>query len=199
MSSIGRQFSTVPRAALPHQKIAQRRDGSTNKCVGTQLAPTATSRQERGADKSIKHAPINKTNTTCPPLAMRARRRLARGSKKLAASTVNRVLRQLSQDGHRAPPKHRQPSKINHPPNITVTISRHTKSDQQRLQYNFWTCQITSKARHHRITYLEVGKEGQESRQITNKGEVGHHRMRWQICTGATTEGADRQEADGEQ
>ena len=114
MSCIVKRLLSAPRAVLPHQNIAQRRDGFTNKCVGTRIAPIATSREERGAGETSKHAPTNKTNTTCLPPATRAQRRLARGSKKKVALTVTRFLCQLNQEGQRAaraPENHQNPSK----------------------------------------------------------------------------------------
>ena len=154
------------------KKLPNGADGSTNNCIENRIAPTSRSREKRRAGESIKYAPTHKTNTPCSPPSTRALSCQARGKRQLES-----YIGQLSQDGHRAPPNHHHPSELKHPPKITPTISRHTKSTQHRPQYNFRTCQITSKARHHRITYLEEGKEGQESRQITNKGEAGHHQI----------------------
>ena len=139
MSCIGRRLSAAPRAALPHQKIAQRRGRIYEQLRrDPHRANNNKSRREGGRRK----------HSACPhqqdqhPMPSASDVRTTPSSK---GQTAARVLRQLSQDGHRAPPEHQRPSKIIHPLNITATISRHTISAQQRLRYNFLYCQITNK------------------------------------------------------
>ena len=106
MSCIGRRLSAAPRAALPHQKIAQRRERIYEQLRrDPHRANNKKSRREGGRQK----------HSACPhqqdqhPMPSASYVRTTPSSK---GQTAARVLRQLSQDGHRAPPKYRRPSKI---------------------------------------------------------------------------------------
>ena len=125
MSCIGRRLSAAPRAALPHQKIAQRRGR-----IYEQLRRDP----DRANINKLRREGGRRKNTACPhqqdqhPMPSASDVRTTPSSKGQMAA---RVLRQLSQDGHRAPPKHRCPSKIIHPPNSMDISVRQRQCPQE--------------------------------------------------------------------
>ena len=152
MSSIGRQFSAAPRAALPQQKQCParklRRTEDTNDCVETRTTRNIIQDENgRGQDR------MRKNRAQRAPAKPSARPRYSENAKQdrgirtpeggLKTSGVEKQLVDLapneptssSATNTKTPPHPKK--KIKHPPNITATISRHTKSTQQRPQYNF--------------------------------------------------------------